>query len=335
MSSTGTISLKPFNTFHIDESARECIEIHSREDLLQLQASRNQEPWFILGGGSNVLLTQSVHGLVVLNRLQGITRLHEDETHVWIQAASGVIWHDLVLWCVERGYGGIENLALIPGTCGAAPIQNIGAYGVELTSVFHELEALDIQGGNIQLFSREDCRFGYRDSVFKQEAKGRYFIVSITVCLLKTPQINTSYGGIQQALQEKGILHPGIRDIAETVISIRQNKLPDPAVTGNAGSFFKNPVVKTELAENLKFLYPDMPVFEAAQGVKIPAAWLIEQCGWKGYRSGDVGVHPKQALVLVNYGNASGNAIYRLSQEIITSVQQQFNILLEREVNIW
>lgn len=335
MSSTGPISLLPFNTFHIDESARECIEIHRREDLLQLQATRNQEAWFILGGGSNVLLTRPVNGLVVLNRLQGIACIHEDETHVRIQAASGVIWHDLVLWCVERGYGGIENLALIPGTCGAAPIQNIGAYGVELTSVFHELEALNIQDGNIRLFSREDCRFGYRDSIFKQEAKGRYFILSITVCLLKKPQVNTSYGGIQLALQEQGILQPSIRDIAETVIAIRQNKLPDPAVTGNAGSFFKNPVVKTELARNLKSLYPDMPVFDAADGVKIPAAWLIEQCGWKGYRSGDVGVHPKQALVLVNYGSAKGDAIYRLSQEIITSVQQRFNILLEREVNIW
>lgn len=335
MSTTGPISLKPFNTFHIDESARECIEIHRREDILQLQATRNQEPWYILGGGSNVLLTQPVDGLVVFNRLQGITCIREDETHVWIQAASGVIWHDLVMWCVERGYGGIENLALIPGTCGAAPIQNIGAYGVELTAVFHELEALDIQGGNIRLFSREDCRFGYRDSVFKQEAKGLYFIVSITLCLSKTPRVNTSYGGLLQVLQERGIAHPGIRDVADAVIAIRQSKLPDPAATGNAGSFFKNPVVLNELAESLKRTYPDMPLFDAAQGVKIPAAWLIEQCGWKGYRSGDAGVHPKQALVLVNYGNAKGEAIFRLSEEIITSVQQRFNILLEREVNIW
>lgn len=267
--------------------------------------------------------------------MKGIQIVHEDEQHVWVKFMSGEIWHECVLWCIENNLAGIENLSLIPGTIGAAPIQNIGAYGVELKDVFEELEAINLNSSSNRNFKNEECEFGYRDSVFKQSLKGKYAIVSVTLKLNKIPVFQTSYGTIQEELNKQPELPISIKRISDAVISIRQSKLPDPSQIGNAGSFFKNPIIPKHQFLNLQKQYPSIPNYPDQEQIKIPAAWLIEQCNWKAYREEDFGVHAKQALCLVNYEKATGKQIFDLSTRIITSVQQAFNITLEREVNIW
>ena len=332
---TNNISLKPYNTFGIDVDARAFSEVNSVEDVIETQKiAASQNPVLILGGGSNILFTRDYEGLVFKNNLKGIKLVKETETEVWIQAASGEIWHDLVLYCVSKDYGGIENLSLIPGTVGAAPIQNIGAYGAELKDVFDSLEALNMNDLKIGEFNSQQCRFGYRDSIFKQEAKGQYFIVNVTIRLQKFPIINTSYGAIQTVLNQKGITNPTIADISVVVCDIRNSKLPNPDLIGNAGSFFKNPEITKDQYSDLKNRYPEMPGYPTDNGIKVPAGWLIESCGWKGKRIGETGSHKDQALVLVNYGHATGEEIKNLAIEIQKSVRDKFGISIQTEVNI-
>ena len=302
---------------------------------LKLAAQFLENP-LILGGGSNVLPIGDIHRNVLRMELKGREIVHEEGPDVYVRFAAGEIWHQVVMWAVDHDLGGIENLSLIPGTIGASPIQNIGAYGVELVSVFDHLEAVELGTGQLHIISKEECKFGYRDSIFKNEAKGRYIITSVTLRLKREHFVTTHYGSIQTLLQEKGITHPTIRDISNTVIEIRQSKLPDPKVIGNAGSFFKNPLITSEHFEIIKEKYPDLPGYPDPSGhTKIAAGWLIEKAGWKGKRIGDAGSYDKQSLVLVNYGNASGTEIWELAQEIIASVEELFDINLHPEVNLW
>ncbi len=289
-----------------------------------------------LGGGSNVLFCKDYEGLVIKNSIKGIQLVSEDEKHVVIKSYSGEVWHDLVMHCVEHNWGGIENLSLIPGTVGAAPMQNIGAYGVELEKVFVELEAFNLHTFELERFTKSQCNFGYRESVFKRALKNQYFIYSVTLVLTKNGKVNCEYGDILQVLKDKGLdeATASIKDVSDAVIQIRSSKLPDPKVLGNSGSFFKNPVIDPTLFDSLKSDYPDIKGFPQEHGVKVPAAWLIENCGWKGKRIGETGSHAKQALVLVNYGNATGNEVYQLALDIIKSVKDKFDIQLEPEVNI-
>ncbi|WP_257670082.1 UDP-N-acetylmuramate dehydrogenase [Parapedobacter tibetensis] len=332
-------SLKNHNTFGVEAFARQFIEINNEEELIQLFTQQRdvvQQPILVLGGGSNVLFTKDFDGLVIRINIQGISHTISG-TDVMVVAGAGVIWNDLVWYCVDRRFAGIENMALIPGTVGAAPIQNIGAYGAELQDVFVRCRAFDTQTGEICTFDKEDCRFSYRESIFKSEAKGRYIITQVTLKLSLNPTINTSYGAIGVALSKRNIQEPSIKDIAETVSSIRTDKLPDPSTIGNSGSFFKNPIITVQYLRHLQSTFPDMdfvyyPV--AGEQVKIAAGWLIEQCGWKGKKVGDAGTWKNQALVLVNHKNASGMDIYNLSEQIIHDVESKFGITLEREVNI-
>lgn len=289
----------------------------------------------ILGGGSNVLFTRGFSGIVAKNEIRGISTPKETQEDVLVSVGSGESWHQFVLWCVEKGYGGIENLSLIPGTVGAAPMQNIGAYGVELKEVFHSLEAYEIRSGKTVTFFKEDCHFDYRYSIFKGELKDQFVITKVTFLLSKNPVFNTSYGAIEETLREMNIDEPTLKSVSQAVINIRQSKLPDPFDIGNAGSFFKNPVIEKLHFEALEAEFSDIKGYPiGSEEVKIPAAWLIEHAGWKGYREGEVGVHDKQALVLVNHGSGRGKDIFRLSNEIAKSVQGKFGISLEREVNI-
>lgn len=329
-------SLLPFNTFGIDVRARELTVAHTRDHLNEVLEHLRQRPQqlLVLGGGSNVLFTRDFNGLVVLNHLEGIGTVGETEDHVDVRAGAGVVWHELVRHCVTNGWGGLENLSLIPGKAGAAPMQNIGAYGVELKDVFVELEALHIASRETRTFTHADCRFGYRDSVFKGPEKGQYIICSITVRLSKRPRLNVSYGAIGQELERMGAMEPSVADVSQAVMNIRRSKLPDPEVLGNAGSFFKNPVVSAEHAERLRSTFDSMPTYPATNGVKLAAGWLIEQCGWKGRVIGRAGCHQHQALVLVNHGGATGEEIYHLSEQILQSVSDRFGVELEREVNV-
>lgn len=330
-------NLQPLNTFGISANADKLIEVNNIEQLQDLCNSENLIPgkFLILGSGSNILFKGNFHGLVLLNRIKGFSIINENEEFIWIKAFGGEIWHDFVLYCVSNGWGGIENLALIPGTVGAAPIQNIGAYGVEISSALESVQAIELSTGKLVSFENSTCRFGYRDSIFKQEAKGKYFIVSVVFKLSKVPKLNTSYGDITTTLTKNSISEPGIKDICDAVIEIRSNKLPDPKIIGNAGSFFKNPVITKLQFDELKSVFPDIKSFPVDETtVKIPAAWLIEQTGWKGKRLGNVGVHDKQALVLVNYSNGTGDELLQLANQIIHSVKNKFNITLSPEVNI-
>ena len=278
------ISLKPFNTFGVDVKARYFCEIHSKNKLLELILEHlpNYPKYRILGGGSNVLFLKDYDGLIIKNEILGIAKHKEDENYIWVEALSGTNWHELVQYCVGRGWGGIENLSLIPGTVGAAPMQNIGAYGVELESVFEQLEAIDLTTGEGMVFHKADCEFGYRYSIFKNSAQGKYFIYSVQLKLSKHPKVNTSYGDIQKVLNEKNRTDPDIRDVSEAVIAIRSSKLPNPDEIGNAGSFFKNPEVSKEVFKDIHKEFSDCPHYSMPNGkIKIPAAWLIEQCGWK------------------------------------------------------
>jgi UDP-N-acetylmuramate dehydrogenase len=332
------VDLRPYNTFGISERARYFATIHSEQDFRQLISHPIylNNPVFILGGGSNVLFTKAFQGLVIHAMLKGIQISNETDDEVWVKAAAGENWHSLVMHCVASNYGGIENLSLIPGSVGAAPIQNIGAYGVELKDSLYQVEGLDVQTGASRTFSNTECRFGYRDSFFKQELKGKIFISSITLRLTKkNHQLHTGYGAIQDTLKQLNITHPTIRSVSDAVIRIRSSKLPDPSHLGNAGSFFKNPEVSESFYGELKKSYPTLPGYKIEnQQVKLPAAWLIEHCGWKGKRLENVGVHDKQALVLVNFGGATGDAVLQLAREIQSSVKVKFGIELQREVNI-
>ncbi len=330
-------SLKSFNTFGLDVSARYLVEVHSLDELKGLVKSEEylSGQHLFLGGGSNVLFTQDVKGLVVRNLLKGIAVVNQSADDVYVKVASGEVWHEFVLNCIANGWAGVENLSLIPGSVGAGPMQNIGAYGVELKDVFYELEALDLESLEVKVFSKEDCKFGYRESVFKHELKGKYFITSVTFNLQQHATLNTSYGAIQQQLNLKGIAAPSIKDVSDAVIAIRSTKLPNPNVLGNAGSFFKNPEVESTLFSELKAAHPDIVGYPLESGnVKLAAGWLIEQCGWKGKIVGNCGSHKDQALVLVNYGGATGAEVYALALSIKKSVFEKFGVEINPEVNV-
>lgn len=326
------ISLKQYNTFGIDTNANRFVAVGSLSELKSILV--DEKDIFLLGGGSNMLLTKNIEALVIHLNLKGIVVNDTEKDVVYVTAEAGENWHDFVLWCISQNYGGLENLSLIPGNVGTSPIQNIGAYGVEIKDTFQQLEALEIATGKIKTFTHSDCKFGYRNSVFKNELKGKYIITNVTFKLTKNNhQINISYGDIKNHL--KDIEHPTLKDISDAVISIRQQKLPDPKEIGNSGSFFKNPVIGSALFNSLQKKHAKMPHYVVSENeIKIPAGWLIEQCGFKGQRFGDAGVHSKQALVLVNYGNASGQDIYNLAQNIRQKVKDTFGISLEIEVNI-
>lgn len=329
------ISLKRYNTFGIDAKARYYSSFYTTDELAELLASDLRLNTLILGGGSNILFTKDFDGLVLKNEITGIKEVHEDSGYVYVKAGAGENWHQFVLHCIERNWAGVENLSLIPGNIGASPMQNIGAYGVELNDVFYDLEAFHIKDKKIVTFTRNDCEFGYRDSIFKKKIKNQFIILNVTYRLRKKPKFNTSYGAIEQELERMGVKELSIKAISDAVINIRSSKLPDPAEIGNAGSFFKNPVISTEQFTSLELKFENIIGHKNSNStVKLSAGWLIEQCGWKGFRRGDAGCHAKQALVLVNYDNASGKEIYDLSEEILQTVKNKFDILLEREVNI-
>ncbi len=335
------VSLYPYNTFRIHATAKYFASFATLDQLQEAldifntqQPAGTQHNRLLLGGGSNILLTHNFDGLVLKNEMTGIV-VTEDDTYHYVTSAAGENWHQLVMYCVENNYAGMENLSLIPGSVGASPMQNIGAYGVEIKDIFHQLEAYDVYEKKVQVFGVEDCQFGYRESVFKHRYKGRFVILNVTFRLRKQQDFNISYGAIKDELDKMQVKELSIRAVSQAVINIRSSKLPDPAIIGNAGSFFKNPVVDNALFLRLKETYPSLPGYAAGgQHTKVAAGWLIEQCGWKGYRNGDAGCYDKQALVLVNYGTATGQDIYNLSAAIIQSVQDKFGITLEREVNI-
>lgn len=322
----------------MESIARSYVAISDTSQLRELLdvSNRSNEPYFILGGGSNVLFTKNIEALVIHNRMIGIEVMAENDSHIWIKAGAGVVWHDLVMHCISNNWAGIENLALIPGSVGASPMQNIGAYGVEIKDVFDSLEAIHLKENALVTFDKDACSFGYRESVFKNKHKGDFIITSVTYRLNKYPDFHISYGAISAELERMEVTSLSIQAVAEAVMRIRRSKLPDPKIIGNAGSFFKNPEITTKQFESLKSLFPEIvgyPVNE--QFTKVAAGWLIEYCGWKGYRRGDAGCHHQQALVLVNYGYATGNEIYQLSEDIMQSVKNKFGIQLEREVNIY
>jgi UDP-N-acetylmuramate dehydrogenase len=327
--------LKPYNTFSIDTRARFFSTFSFIEELEENLMMYSQYPVFILGGGSNILFTKDYEGCVLKNEVKSIELQHEDEGHVYVKVGAGENWHQFVLHCIGHNWAGVENLSLIPGNVGASPIQNIGAYGVELDDVFWSLEAFHLFDRRLHTFTRADCEFGYRDSIFKNRYKDEFAILSVTLQLKKKPIFHTSYGAITEELEKMGVHELNIKAISQAVINIRSSKLPDPKTIPNAGSFFKNPEVPTEKYEDLKFKFPGIVAYPLAKGtVKLAAGWMIEQCGWKGYRKADAGCHGKQALVLVNYGNAKGEEIYDLSEKILQSVNEKFGVPLEREVNI-
>lgn len=336
MKTQKNISLKPYNTFSIDVKSDLFFEAHDVKSIREF--IKVHKDFHILGGGSNILLTRDLKKPVLKISTKGIKVLEElsNEKSVSVRVQAGENWHDFVSWCLKNNFGGLENLSLIPGQVGTSPMQNIGAYGAELKDVFHSLNALEIATDNIQSFDKEACAFGYRDSFFKKEGKNRFIILDVTFLLTRKNHIlKMNYGAIKEELDRKGISNPGIKDVSEAVIAIRKSKLPDPKEIGNSGSFFKNPVISTAHFESLKAVFPDIPSFPVSVDLtKVPAGWLIEQCGFKGKRIGDAGVHKNQALVLVNYGNASGKEIYELAVTIQKTVQEKFGIALEMEVNI-
>lgn len=338
MSIKENVSLKPFNTFGIDAKAKYFYEVQSTNELIDLVQTDlfKKERSLILGGGSNVLFTKDFDGLIIHNSILGRQIVNETDDSVSIQLNSGEVWHQAVMYCVENNWGGIENLSLIPGTVGAAPMQNIGAYGIEVREVIEKVEAVELSTGRVKSFTNEECKFGYRESVFKNELKEKIFVSSVTLTLSKkSHRINTSYGAIADTLHALNITQPTIKNVSDVVIKIRSEKLPDFKILGNAGSFFKNPEISEQQFSKLKNDFPTVPHYSANQGVKVPAGWLIEQCGWKGKTFGHVGVHDKQALVLVNYGNAIGDEIFSLALKIISSVKEKFSITLTPEVNIF
>lgn len=329
------VNLAPFTTFAVEAKTAYFASFTTIEELKKLLSEVKDRKLLILGGGSNILFRNNFDGVTLHNKIQGISTVKEDENYIVLKVGAGEVWHDFVLYSLSKGWGGVENLSLIPGSVGASPMQNIGAYGVEIKDVFESLEAVEISSGELRTFSHEECQFGYRESVFKKSLKDKYVITSVSYRLSKHPVLNTSYGAIENELKSMGILHPTIQDVSKAVIAIRQSKLPDPKEIGNAGSFFKNPIISLSHFEKLKKEYPEIPSYKVSEvEVKVPAGWLIDKAGWKGKTIQNYGVHKKQALVLVNYGKASGEDIYELSEKIIKDIQLRYGILLEREVNI-
>jgi UDP-N-acetylmuramate dehydrogenase len=329
------ISLKPYNTFGLDVKAAQFVQLDSLQQIKAIFSDKSlPSKKLILGGGSNLLLLNDFEGLVIKIELDGIEVISENKNDVLVKAGAGVGWHAFVSFCIKKNWAGVENLSLIPGTVGAAPMQNIGAYGVEIKDVFHSLEALNIETGEIEFFDAERCNFGYRESFFKHQGKDKYVILNVTFKLSKTPNFKTSYGVINDTLTEMGITQLSIKAVSQAVIKIRQSKLPDPAVIGNSGSFFKNPEISKNLFDVFQSKFPLAPFYKMPNNIfKIPAGWLIEQAGWKGFRRGEIGVHAKQALVLVNYGNGNGTEIRDLAYEIKNSVFEKFGIEIQPEVN--
>ena len=330
-------SLHKLNTFGINCFAKYFVKIESVEDLLTLYKKEifKKEKRLILGGGSNILLTKDFEGLVIQNNIKGWEIKKENENFIELEIGAGENWHQLVTTCVNNGWGGIENLSLIPGNAGTAPMQNIGAYGVEIKETFISLKAFEISTSTIKTFSKKDCQFDYRESVFKKEKKNQYIILSIRLKLDKKPKINIKYGDIKAILNENKISSPTIKDVSQAIIKIRQKKLPDPEQIGNSGSFFKNPIISTSKLNSIKKKYPEIVYYEVSPSeMKIAAGWLIDKAGWKGKIFGNYGVHENQALVLVNYGGANGTDIFNLSEKIINDIKTKFDIQLEREVNV-
>ncbi len=329
-------SLKSFNTFGIEAKAKNFVAVHSLDELKTVLVEHAAEPKFILGGGSNMLLTQDIEALVIHIDLKGKRILKEDDDFVWVESMAGENWHEFVLWTIDQNFGGLENMSLIPGNVGTTPVQNIGAYGTEIKDTFVSCDAMKIDDQTMRTFSKEDCRFGYRESIFKQEAKDQYIITSVVFKLTKrNHNINTSYGDITKELALQNVTVPTLKDVSNAVIAIRQSKLPDPKVLGNSGSFFKNPVISRSHFEKVQVQFPEIKFFEVSPTeVKVPAGWLIEQAGYKGFRKGDAGVHKNQALVLVNYGSATGQDILALSREVQQAVFDKYSIAIEAEVNV-
>jgi UDP-N-acetylmuramate dehydrogenase len=329
-------SLKSHNTFGINATGNLAV-FQSAEEIPALMEKTTNSPTLILGGGSNILFTKDPQGWIWKNEIKGIEVLDETNENVIVRSGAGEGWHNLVMHCIRNNWGGLENLSLIPGKVGASPMQNIGAYGVEVKDVFHSLQAIRLTDGELVTFDQTSCAFGYRESIFKRKLKDQYIIVSVSFKLSKIDhKIKTAYGDIQKELEKSNIQNPSIQDISNAIISIRSSKLPDPTELGNAGSFFKNPVVSTSLADRLQEKFPELVHYPAGDSaVKLAAGWLIEKAGWKGYRRNDAGVHTKQALVLVNYGEATGQEIWQLSEDILLDVQTKFGVTLEREVNIF
>jgi UDP-N-acetylmuramate dehydrogenase len=327
-------SLKSLNTFGINVFAHRLLSFTDETDITELLRNLEHEKGrLILGGGSNILFTADYRGTILQPLLRGIDVVHESRDHVLVRVACSEPWDDFVEWAVEKGWGGVENLSLIPGMTGSSPIQNIGAYGVEVGEVIHSVEYIDLLTGRKHVIQGSECEFAYRSSIFKTQLKGQVIITHVLFLLSRDPLLRTHYGGLAEEMKKYG--DAGIRALREAVCAIRRKKLPDPAVTGNAGSFFKNPVISPGIANEIQSRFPEMPRYDAPEkGIKIPAGWLIEQCRWKGFREGDAGVHPLQALVLVNYGTATGKDILRLAQQIHDSVKEKFQINLEMEVNV-
>ncbi|WP_375581280.1 UDP-N-acetylmuramate dehydrogenase [Marivirga tractuosa] len=331
-------SLSTYNTFGFDVKADLFIEINSTEEFKELLNTTEwkSNPRLLLGGGSNILLTDDFHGLVVVNRISGIEIIEENNKSVTVKCGGGENWHQFVLYTLKHNWGGLENLSLIPGTVGAAPMQNIGAYGVEIKDTFQSLEAINLNTGKLEVFFSEQCKFGYRESVFKHKLKGQYLIASVSFQLDKANfhQLKLDYGVIKNVMAEKNIEHPSIQDVSDAIIKIRQSKLPDPAEIGNSGSFFKNPIIDVAEFKKLQNEFPEIPSYDLGKGqVKLAAGWLIEKAGWKGYQENGVGVHQKQALVLVNYGEGKGKDILNLAKKIQDSIQSKFGVELSPEVN--
>jgi UDP-N-acetylmuramate dehydrogenase len=334
---TTNSSLKLFNTFGIDAIAKYFTSVNSIQNIEELLKSNEYKTneHLIIGGGSNLLFTKNVNALVIKNDLKGIELVKETEDFIFVKCAAGEVWHEFVLWCINKNYGGLENLSLIPGCTGASPMQNIGAYGVEIKDTFFELEAIQTETGKIKTFTKSECEFGYRESVFKRQFKNQFIITSVTFQLAKKPVFHIEYGASKQQLEAMNVSELSVKAISDAVINIRSSKLPNPKEIGNAGSFFKNPEVSADQFHNLKAEFPNLVAYPLENGnYKLAAGWLIEQSGLKGYRKGDAGVHKLQALVLVNYGKATGNEIYDLSTYVLQTVKAKFGFDLEREVNI-
>jgi UDP-N-acetylmuramate dehydrogenase len=329
-------SLKKYNTFGIEAKAKQFVAVHSEDELKIILKKHESETKFILGGGSNMLLTKDIDALVIHVDLKGKKIVNEDDDYVWVESKAGENWHEFVLWTIGQNFGGLENMSLIPGNVGTTPVQNIGAYGTEIKDTFVSCDAVHIRTQKTKTFTKEECNFGYRESVFKHEAKDQYVITSVIFKLSKrNHKINTSYGDITKELEKNNVVTPTLKDVSNAVIAIRQSKLPDPKELGNSGSFFKNPIISKSAFEKAHALHPEMPHYVISETeVKVPAGWLIEHAGFKGKRFGDAGIHKNQALVLVNYGNATGQEILAVSKDIQATVLQQFGIAIEAEVNV-